>query len=1176
MDFRILGPLEAHDGDDRIALGGARQRALLGLLLLHANEVVSSDRLVEELWSDERPTGRPRALQVAISRLRSTLEPDRPGGTESRVLVTRPPGYELLVEPGQLDLHRFEDLIAEGRTALAAGDAGTASDTLREALALWRGPPLADLAYESFAQAEIARLDELHSVAIEERIAADLEVGRHQDLIAELQTLVEREPLRERLRGQLMLALYRSGRQAEALEVYREGRRVLVDELGIEPRRELQALEGAILRHDPALDPGTSVATPEPAAEPSRSALVGRVSELAEMIAGLDDAFAGRGRLFLLAGEPGIGKSRLAEELVTKARARDARVLVGRCWEAGGAPVYWPWVQALRTYIGERDPAGLREELGTGACDVAQFLPELRELLPDIPEPPVLDPEAARFRVFDAVVSFLTRAAAERPIVIVLDDLHAADEPSLLLLQFVARGLGDSRLLVVGVFRDVDPVLRDPLASALSELGTERVTRRITLGGLPEADVAEYIQLATGLTADPATVAAIHAQTEGNALFVDEVTRLLVAEQVFDSYVTANVGVPQGVRDVIGRRIRRLSEESRRTLTTACVLGREFAIDTLARMIECEPREALELLDEALEARAVGEVPGAPGRLRFSHALVRDTLYDGLTASRRVSLHARAGEAVEALHAGNEEPHLAELAHHFAEATPAGTAARAVDYARRAGDRAAGLLAYEEAIRLYTLAIETLELSGRDDEDTRCELLLALGAAEARGGAFGAAKETFVLAADLARKLGTADQLARAALGYGGRYVWFRAGKDQRLIGLLEDALEAQPDANSGMRAMLLARLAGALRDRPVPERREALTTEAVEIARELGDPATLAYAIEGTYASISWPRDTDGWLSMARELCLLAEELGDMEKAFAGHLHAFGAFMVRGDLQAADLEFAAVAAVAHELRQPLQLWGLTMAGVMRALQFGHIDEAERLVEREAALGSDGQGDLTDDATFHYVSHFHEWALGRERGGLAQVRESLEGFVAEYPTYFIFRCMLVSTYSELDEVDTARAELARIATDDFHVLEVGSEWFFGASLLAEVCERLDDPAHAPRLYEALLPYGDHFVITHPEINLGSAARYLGLLALVMGRSDDAVQHLEQALGANERLGFRPWLARTQADLARTLIRRGGPGDMERAAELYDTATESFVTLGMKEPAERLRRAVGGR
>jgi tetratricopeptide (TPR) repeat protein len=284
---------------------------------------------------------------------------------------------------------------------------------------------------------------------------------------------------------------------------------------------------------------------------------------------------------------------------------------------------------------------------------------------------------------------------------------------------------------------------------------------------------------------------------------------------------------------------------------------------------------------------------------------------------------------------------------------------------------------------------------------------------------------------------------------------------------------------------------------------------------------------------------------------------------------------MVRGDIEAAELEFAELTAVAHELRQPLQLWALETVGVMRALQVGSFDEAAELVERARSFGS-GQGGLADDTTFQYVSLFNEWALRRERGEVAEVRGSLESFVAEYPTFFLFRCMLVSTYSEAEEEEKARAELRTLAADNFQDLEVGTEWFFGASLLAEACERLDEAAHAPRLYEALLPYGDYVVITHPEINLGAAARYLGLLASAMGRADDAVRHLERALETNERLGVRPWLARTQADLARTLSARGTPGDVDRAGDLSRAALGPFDALGMEEPAERLRHAVGKR
>jgi DNA-binding SARP family transcriptional activator len=383
MEFRILGPLEVHDGDRAISVGGGRQKALLALLVLNANETVSTDRLVEELWGELAPATATKVVQNHISQLRRAFA--------DGLLVTEGSGYTLRLEPGSVDLDRFERLLEEGRHALARSDAQRASDRLREALALWRGPPLADFAFESFAQTEIARLEERRLVALEERIEADLGLGLNADLVGEVEALITKHPLRERLRGQLMLALYRGGRQSEALTAYQEARQTLVDELGIEPGRPLRELHQAILQQDPALDLAAAVPAAESTAEEPRGAFVGREPELAELLAGLEDALVGRGRLFLLVGEPGIGKSRLAEELTAHARARGAHVLVGRCWEAGGAPAYWPWVQSLRGYVRDADPGALGAQLGDGVAELAQIVPELRGRFPDVPSPPPLE-----------------------------------------------------------------------------------------------------------------------------------------------------------------------------------------------------------------------------------------------------------------------------------------------------------------------------------------------------------------------------------------------------------------------------------------------------------------------------------------------------------------------------------------------------------------------------------------------------------------------------------------------------------------------------------------------------------------------------------------------------------------------------------------------------------------
>ena len=638
MDFRILGPLEALDEGRVVRLGGSKQRALLAVFLLHANETLGTDRLIDELWGERAPATAAKTVQVYISRLRKALAGAEDNGSEG-VVATREHGYELELDPERLDAQRFERLVAEGRSELGAGRPEGAAAALEAALSLWRGPALADLAYEPFAQREIARLDDLRVTAHELLIEARLALGAHAEVVGQLEKLISEHPYRESLRAQLMLALYRCERQADALQAFQEARRTLVEELGIEPGERLRELERAILAQDQSLQlvVAAKPAAAEHAAAAPRSVFVGRERELAELSEGLDDAFAGRGRLFLLAGEPGIGKSRLAEELVAQARARGARVLVGRCWEAGGAPAYWPWVQALRPHVRGEEPDTLRAQLGAGAADLARFLPDLRARFPDLPEPPSSESEAARFRLFDATVGFLRRASESRPIVLFLDDLHAADAPSLLLLRFLARQLGSTRMLLLGAYRDVDPLPRQPLTEMLAEVAREPGTRRLPLGRLSEGDVAEYVDLTAPGIASAHLVAALSEETEGNPLFVGEIVRLLSVEGVRSE----GLAIPQSVRDVIARRLTHLSDTCNRVLVLASVLGREFALDALDRLAGVSEDELLDALDEATAARVVSDMAGAPDRLRFAHVLIRDTLYEGLTTARRGRLHRR-------------------------------------------------------------------------------------------------------------------------------------------------------------------------------------------------------------------------------------------------------------------------------------------------------------------------------------------------------------------------------------------------------------------------------------------------------------------------------------------------------------------------------------------------------
>ena len=1126
MEFRILGPLEVVLDGRVLDTGAHKQTALLALLVLAANRTVSRDGIVDALWEDDPPESANKAVQVYVSGLRKVLGSAR--------LETRAPGYLLRVEPGELDLDRFLRLRADGE--------------LDTALALWRGRPLAEFAHERFAQPEIGRLEELRLACLEERGERELARGAHAELAGELERLVKEHPLREPLRAQLMLCLYRAGRQAEALEAYRAARGALVEELGIEPSRQLRELHQAILAQDPGLDLTPASA---PASRSQGAAFVGRVAELAELVAGLDDAFAGRGRLFLLGGEPGIGKSRLAEELIARAGSRGAQVLVGRSWEAGGAPAYWPWVQSLRAYVHDSDTAALRGQLGAGAGELAQILPELRERFPELTGRRVLESEGARFRLFDAVATFLRNAAARRPILLFLDDLHAADAPSLLLARFLARELASSRIIVLAAYRDVDPVPGPQLVELLAELAREPAARRLALRGLSETELAELVEITAADAPSAELVAALSARAEGNPLFAGEMLRLLSIE--------GRLAVPETVGDVIARRLAHLSEACHRLLVLAAVIGREFTLDVLVRLADLSADDVLDHLDEAMAARVVADVPGARGALRFAHVLIRDTLYERLTAARRVRLHRAAVEALERAYGEQPGPHLAELAHH---AMAGSELDKGLRYAWRAADRGVELLAYEEAARLYETALEALAGAAPGDERARCELLLSLGAAQARAGSSLAAKQSFLAAANVARRLDLPHALARAAAGYGGRTTWVRAGRDERLVPLLEEGLVAAGD-DVEIRATLLARLAGALRDDLSRERRDQLSGEAVELARRTEKPAALAHALEGRAYAVLAPDTMAEILALGGELLDVATRSGDRERVVGGHMLRIMAQLQAGEIRGVEADLDASAHVAEELRQPDRLWEVRAARAMLAVAVGRFREAEAIVEEALALGEPAM-----PAAAIPIHHLQRYTLCEFRGGLGELEPAIRDLVAANPSRRVFRCVLAHLYARIGRRDAASAIVADLARDDFAALPFEQEWLFAMSLLAETVALLGDSDRAASLYRLLVPYAACNAADLPEGMRGSVSRHLALLAWTMSLPADAVRHFEDALAMNERMGLRPWLADTQAACARVLEARGEDGDRGRAAALAAAAQATCRELGMALPGRR--------
>ncbi|MGH8974640.1 MAG: BTAD domain-containing putative transcriptional regulator, partial [Acidimicrobiia bacterium] len=963
VEFRILGPLEVTGPGGTASLGASREGALLARLILSANRVVSLERLVDDLWESDPPAKAPGALQVYVSRLRKVLR----GCGIGDVLLTQSPGYVLALGPDFVDAVRFEALVARGRRQSERGDHRAAAETLRSALALWRGPALADVADAPFARAEAARLEEGRVAALEERIDADLACGRHGELIGELAALLSEHPLRERLWSQRMVALYRAGRQAEALRSYQELRRVLGEDLGIEPSTALRRLEADILRHEPELDwtaldapapaapspvePGSPappaasgavvtflftdvvgstrlleelgedeaeelrrrhfallreavaghggtevktlgdglmvafdsplaglgcavamqralhapaqgqaralparvglhageplrededffgtpvvvakrlcdgaeggqilvsgllrdlvgrrggysfrdlgglslkglaepVATYEvvwstaadaglapPAGRPAlplalgqkgRVPLVGRDEELARLEAAWSAASSGERRVVLVAGEPGIGKSRLAAEVARRAHSGGGIVCFGRCDEGMGVP-YQPFVEAVGGYVREA-PA---PAVGRLAGELVRLVPEVASRVRGLPPPLRSDPETERYRLFDAVAAWLAAASESAPVLLVVDDLHWATTPTIQLLRHLVRSGETLALLAVVAYRDTAMDVTGDLADTVAELLREPGVERLSLSGLDEAGVAAFMAARAGHELDDdarALAAVLHAETAGNPFFVGEVLNHLTEHGTLvrregrwgTERPLVEVAVPEGVAEVVRRRLARLPEETNEVLVLAAVLGERFELPALVEASGMPEIATTRALEPALAARLVRET--GIERYQFAHALVRSTLEKSLGPTRRAALHAAAGRAVETLHAGDLDAHLAELAHHFART---GDHTKGIDYATRAGDRALALLAHHEAANHYAQALELFDVAnGAGDERRRCDLLLSLGEAQRQAGD-AIHRETLLEAANLAQRLGDTGRLVRAAL----------------------------------------------------------------------------------------------------------------------------------------------------------------------------------------------------------------------------------------------------------------------------------------------------------------------------------------------------------------------------------------------------------------------------
>ncbi len=876
----------------------------------------------------------------------------------------------------------------------------------------------------------------------------------------------------------------------------------------------------------------------------------------------------------MLAGEPGIGKTRLAEELANQATSIGARAIWGRCWESGGAPAFWPWIQVIRGILGRSST--LQSEGAHDVRHLARMLPELGDSLGDFVvlgetssaeiARPLDDPEAARFRLFDGVTHLLRAAALETPLVLVIDDLHGADADSLLLLKFVARDLHESRILILGTYRDVEAKQSPQHAALLSEIAREGYS--IPLRGFSQAEVKEFVELTAERTTDTELVRTLCERTSGNPFFLAEIVRLMEAERTLSQPgAPATLGIPDGVRNVLRRRLAPFSEQGRHALTIAAVIGKEFELTELCRISGLSAEQLADVLGLAETHGLLARVPGEIATYRFNHAITPDVLRGELGTGDLMRLQLKIAEKQEELYGDEPGSHLAELAYRFVEALPIGPAAKAVDYSRRAAERAQSHLAFGEAWRLYVIALRALQISGYPDEVMRCEILLALGEVQKRDGHASEAREVLQQASNLARKLGRSDLLASAALKsstWSGAF--FRI--DRKAIALLEEALAVVGEPPSGLRASLMACLAQEL---ALTDRRDyalSLSREAIDVAREVGDIAALIHALWTQYHLYWGPDDIERRIAAANEIVTLAEEASELDWALRVREYRLGTMIELGEFDAADSEIESYLILQEKTGQ-----GFGIVERYRAMRLhlkGDFEQAQRQAQEVLHIAERRQ-----DQPLAMVYRLLTMAILDEQGPIEQnertVKENLDNFQLA-----VYRCALAHYYARVRREPEARLEFELLAADDFAGIPRDMNWICSIATLAIVCAYLADGKRGAILYELLRPYAARIVTAgFGDVCYGPVAYYLGLLAATAKRFEQAQAHYEAAIRFGLRMNAKPSLARTQVGYAEMLLQRNQPDDRKRALELLRSASAVSEELGLKPLAAKVREVSSG-
>jgi len=1062
LRVRLLGELAIEsDGERCEPPAPAKARGLLAWLALHPG-THSRSEVAGTFWPDVLEESARASLRTALSAVRRSLG----GAADAHLLATR---ESVGLQDAWVDALAFAELVAAGR--------------LEDALELGQGELLPSLDDEWARDAR----DEQRRRRAEVLAQVAERAGDPAEAVRLARARLALDPLSEEAARALIERLVEAGDRAGALVAYDELRQRLRTTLAIAPSPATRALYDAIRRRVPS----------RPASSPlldrrTAGVFVGREAERA--------GAAGERGLVVIEGDPGVGKTRLALELARDVRDAGGVALVGRCSEEP-LRAYEAWAEALRPLLDDADDSereAVAPLFGTGAAG---------------------DAEGERYALFEAARELLANVADAWPLLIVLDDLHWADRPTLLLLAHLVRAPEGPPARLVGTYRSSELARDHPLGALLADARREQLAERVALRGLGARATAELVAASTGPDTPERVALAVHAETDGNPFFVVEVARHL-AETGASSL--GEVGLPESVREVLGRRIERLGDRTHAVLRDAAVLGERFSIDAL----DGEPAPLLDALDAAVAAGLVREEAEPPGSYAFAHALVRQTLYEERSAARRVRAHAAAAQRLLALREAGRAVSAAEVAHHLLEAAPAGDPVAAARAAGRAAVESTAALAWEDAAAHAERGLQALEWLDGPPADLRADLLLAQGEAQMRAGepapARAALREAIAAYAALQRP----DDLARAALALGGVGI-FIGHPDEELAAALEAALQALPPDADRLRARLLARLAVERYYEPPGETRRRLSDDALAAARRAGDDATLAAALNARHVAL-WDSDhVHERLDVAEEMIAVAERAGDREAALQGRNWRVVDLFELGRIDACWEQMADHAAMAEALRLPTYRWYTPLWAGVRALLEGRYAEARHECERARILGlaaGDGNAELFT-AMVEWGEHVLRttWAEA-DWGWIEEQLRTSPAAIAYRPAY---TWMLAA----VGRTDEARASLHALAPDRFGIISFDANWISAMVELSEACLLLGERELAAVLHELLAPHAGSTVPAARAVGqYGLVDEILGRLGLLLDRPE-APARIERAIAFYERHGWVPYAQRATAALA---------------------------------------------